>query len=336
MSIIYIILCITQNKYMISLQKENIIKLYQDGYSMESISLLYGCSRNPIEKLLKSNNVATRIGKKKVLTNEQELQVCKLYNENKTIRELSSIFNCSNSVIIRIFKENNLISRKTGPKIKYIIDNNFFKEINCEANAYFLGLMYADGHISKNLNYMNIHLQSGDIDILEKFRDLISPNYKIKKDKNGYIFFQICQTDIVKQLISLGCVPQKSLILKFPTCISDNLIHHFLRGYFDGDGCISFYTKNNHKRYSWDIVSTDYFCHSVEKIIKSQLNINCSFRYCGGEKSSSKGKITTSRITIGGNNQVEVFLDWLYKDATIYLQRKHDKYLEFKNFRKGK
>lgn len=40
-----------------------------------------------------------------------------------------------------------------------------------------------------------------------------------------------------------GCVPNKSLILTFPRTIPDNLIHHFIRGYFDGDGSVFILNK---------------------------------------------------------------------------------------------
>lgn len=35
-----------------------------------------------------------------------------------------------------------------------------------------------------------------------------------------------------------GCVPNKSLILKFPTTLPNELVNDFIRGYFDGDGSV--------------------------------------------------------------------------------------------------
>lgn len=55
------------------------------------------------------------------------------------------------------------------------------------------------------------------------------------------------------RLCELGCIPNKSLILKFPdeNLVPKNLIKHFIRGYFDGDGCISYSFLNKEK----DIIS---------------------------------------------------------------------------------
>jgi len=42
--------------------------------------------------------------------------------------------------------------------------------------------------------------------------------------------------------------------------------------------------------------------------------------------------IITTTLSLGGNRQVYQLLTWLYKDSTIYLPRKYEKYLELKQF----
>jgi hypothetical protein len=42
------------------------------------------------------------------------------------------------------------------------------------------------------------------------------------------------------------------------------------------------------------------------------------------------------QIGKGGRFVTQIFLDWIYKDATIYLQRKYDKYLEIVEYNKEK
>lgn len=37
----------------------------------------------------------------------------------------------------------------------------------------------------------------------------------------------------------------------------------------------------------------------------------------------------TKVFTLSGVNVAKVFLDWMYKDATIFLQRKFDRYREY-------
>lgn len=79
-------------------------------------------------------------------------------------------------------------------------------------------------------------------------------------------------------LIKHGCIPNKSLKLKFPTTVPDKLIRHFVRGYFDGDGSIA---KNEDR---CTLISTQEFCDELKKIVKELLSVNSSIMYCHNKK----------------------------------------------------
>lgn len=72
-------------------------------------------------------------------------------------------------------------------------------------------------------------------------------------------------------LTNYGCTTRKSLTLKFPNINifkNKNLIRHFIRGYFDGDGCISY----GNKEHTYPIVSilgTKDFLDGIQKIYNS-------------------------------------------------------------------
>lgn len=264
-------------------------------------------------------------------TQQDIISVIDLYNSGKQQWEIAKEINCSQVSISNILGRAG-ISTRIGKKIIYTdINYNFFKEINSEENAYFLGLLYSDGcvQIKNNAYIMSLKLKSNDQIILEKFRNIMSPSSPIKISEGKYSYFRINQKEICNQLISHGCVPNKSLVLQFPTTIPAELIRHFLRGYSDGDGTIY---KNNfknktHVNYIWKIVSTKQFCEKTSEILKRELEINCS-------QSLSRPKINkiTTTLVVGGNLQSMKILDWLYKDTTIYLPRKYEKYLEFKSY----
>jgi intein-encoded DNA endonuclease-like protein len=267
---------------------------------------------------------------------QKDIQLAvELYNNGKQQREIAQILECSQVSISNILKRQDIKTR-IGKKITYTdINTVFFKEINCEANAYFLGFLYADGNIqTTNSAYcITLKLKSNDQYIIEKFRDIMSPSSPVKitqnkGSENTYSYFRINQKEICDQFISHGCGPNKSLILEFPTTVPNELIHHFLRGYSDGDGSI----YNNHFKNKktintiWKFVSTKQFCEQTAKILKEQLGITCS-----QSLSRPKTNQITTTLSVGGNLQVRKVLDWLYKDATIYLPRKYDKYQEFIN-----
>lgn len=123
-------------------------------------------------------------------------------------------------------------------------------------------------------------------------------------------------------LISHGIVKNKSLILTFPEIRTD-MIRHYIRGYFDGDGSLSRTTSRSKLKWEYQckIMGTKEFLEEVQRCIgypeKKLFQRN------------DDGK-NTYYISIGGNKQVEKIMDFLYKDANVYLDRKHERYLELK------
>ena len=99
-------------------------------------------------------------------------------------------------------------------------------------------------------------------------------------------------------------------------------IKHFIRGYFDGDGSIS---KGNRRGTLVTITSTERFCQAISDIVAKEIKINSGIY----DASSHNG--ITKVFSLSGNNVCKKFLDWLYEDSTIYLQRKHDRYIEYYN-----
>jgi hypothetical protein len=255
-----------------------------------------------------------------------------LYNSGKQQREISEQLNCAQTSISNILRQNGVKTR-VGKKIIYTdINTEFFKKINSEENAYFLGLLYADGGVrTKNNAYqICLKLKCNDQIIIEKFRDIMSPSSPVKVTDKIYSYFRINQKEICDQLISHGCVPNKSLILEFPTTVPDELLRHFLRGYSDGDGSIykNYFKNKKTVNTIWKFTSTKQFCNQTAILLREKLDIHCS-------QSLSKPKTNniTTTLVVGGNLQVMKALDWIYQDATIYLPRKYNKYLEFKTSR---
>lgn len=216
---------------------------------------------------------------------------------------------------------------------KYYLNQDYFNKIDNQNKAYFLGLMYADGHIS-NRKYLCINLQEEDRCVLEEFKNCLEYTgplqllkAKIKGRKNQY---KLCiySPKLCESIIKLGCEPRKSLILKFPTKdqVPDKLLKHFVRGYFDGDGCIH---KNG---VGVSLVSTNDFCLGLQDKIKDLLKIDTSFIF----KNKYYKNNITREFKITTYNDAEKFLDWIYKTGLISLPRKYSRYIEIKIFMRNK
>lgn len=265
------------------------------------------------------------------LTDIQKIEIVEKYKTGVyTCEKLSKEYGIKGNSISALLKRRGISinSNRSQLSRKYSLNEYYFDKIDTEEKAYFLGLLYADGNncVTNNCIYIGLH----EIDklILEKFkialgsnRDLVFRDRTMEKNKSNQYALKVQSKHMSKQLIKLGCVPNKSLILEFPTIeqVPENLLNHFLRGMWDGDGTI-YRDKScsNNKRCS--LTSTRNFCLSAKDIIKSYTGI--SF----GIYSYYKNKIS-SDLKVGGNKKSKIFLDWLYNNATIYLERKFISYM---------
>jgi hypothetical protein len=144
-------------------------------------------------------------------------------------------------------------------------------------------------------------------------------------DRKPQVCLCISRKVLADKLISLGCIPNKSLKLKFPSfdIVSKKLLPHFIRGVFDGDGGISI---KGRMYFSVSITSCEDFINPLCSFLSTDLQIDTHTYYRHTNTNTLQMSITQS------DNGLK-FLDWIYKDATYYLDRKFQKYqLCKKNF----
>lgn len=125
-------------------------------------------------------------------------------------------------------------------RYKFHKNESFFDEIDSEIKAYLMGWVASDGHIRRNR--LTIKIIHSDIKILEYFIKYIMPEGNIKSAKNCK-YVDISSKNIQEKLcehlkISIG---PKDWVVRLPSLKSDELMYHYIRGHFEGDGHI---TKN--------------------------------------------------------------------------------------------
>lgn len=201
-------------------------------------------------------------------------------NYNKySSKELATILNRTrNSVQLKI----NRMGLKREDK--YCYNENFFEKIDTEEKAYWLGFIYADGYVQRNKDKRNselgIELQIGDIEHLKKFNKSINGNVEVKiKERfdyryghsNTHCVIRLYKSKIVDDLIKLGVVPNKSHIITFPQ-LNKDMVLPFIRGFFDGDGCIQLNKQRGCHKFDFACASID-FVNSLRNVLY-QYNIN--------------------------------------------------------------
>lgn len=259
------------------------------------------------------------------LTDQEKIDVVEKYKTGKYTQEkLANEYNVSPSSIRGILKRRNIPLRAMSEiKRKYPLNERYFQKIDTAEKAYFLGFLYADGSNCKKC----VSVQLNDIDehILRSFADALGSNMPIfRRTGTPYVGFSFASVAMVNDLNILGCVPQKSLILKFPTEEQVPLcfMSHFIRGYFDGDGCI-YYNPNT--KYglstSFSFVSTLEFCKGARDAIESALGITLFIK-------KSKHCNNSNTYVLHTGNQINIckIYNWLYLDTDLYLIRKYNNF----------
>jgi len=166
---------------------------------------------------------------------------------------------------------------------------NFFKKWTSEM-AYILGFFTADGCMVKNKRGARfIEFQITDKKLLEKIRETLSSNHKIserqhknKNWRNAY-HLQIGSKTMFDDLLKLGLTPNKSKTIKLPH-IPNKYFSHFLKGYFDGDGCVNIciYKRKNRNNKSTTIINSGFTSGSKKILLDIKNRLTKSHIIEGG------------------------------------------------------
>ena len=222
---------------------------------------------------------------------------------------------------------------------KYYYNKDYFAKIDSCQKAYWLGFISADGYINRNyknekLKSMSLELGLCDKDVghIIKFRDCIETNVPIKKRDilfNGNTYpsdrIVICCTKMCYDLTNLGCTPNKSFTLRFPTKdqVPETFQRDWLRGYFDGNGFIHFKDERNKSLIVSGVSGTETILRDIINNLMQNEAVNKTPRLTKDKRSNS-----CSFFIYGKDNNYD-FLSYLYSGSDMYLDRKHDSYLEF-------
>ena len=263
-------------------------------------------------------------------TLEEQIDVLSLIDDYQSKelsqQELCDKYGISNSTKSKILKNNNIDIEPAGiRRRKYFFDEHFLDVIDSEEKAYFLGFVYADGGHSTDRCTLNITLQQRDADLLLKFYSMFQCERDIRYIHNKqydkyYVNFCLQSTYLSDKLLQLGVQANKSFKITFPNFLPQELHRHFIRGYFDGDGCIGF-SNRGWKSTSVEMIGNEPFINAIKDIIYSETG-----KMMRMHKKTNSG---VYEINSSGIFNVYSILNYLYKDATIYLQRKYDRYVNF-------
>lgn len=231
------------------------------------------------------------------------------------------------------------ITRKNGRQA--ILNHNYFSIIDTPNKAYWLGFLTADGSIiwNKNTVAISFSLSSEDKYILDLFLKDVESNLSVRTYKRtdgfmkkGHNYREESKIALHSKIMAhdlekLNVIPNKSLLLSEIPKINENLLKHYIRGFFDGNGSITHNLSKDKKTQRPEVIfySTESFCNSLKSVLNTQLNLI-------EPKTTNQKETKISLITYSGYNKVISLYEYLYSnmdDDCHYLKRKKEKFEKY-------
>lgn len=303
-----------------------------DLYVKENLSIIQIYKKthiNPatISNFLKKQNIPIVIGLKKTHPSMQEQQIIQQIINNKgSYAEIQRTIHKDYQTVKRYVKE---------LKLKYDyhpynknLKHDFFSVIDSSEKAWLLGMLFTDGSVRQDKGFqIRLQLQLQDEEIIDKIMKLLNIDTGKRYDlrpKKHCVILEFCSERIFNDIQKYGIIPKKTYIIDklYLELIPDQFHKDYIRGLFDGDGGLSF-TGN-----IWE-VSCDFTSHFRKTVEEFQLYIDKNINK--DQHNKIKTTPSKSRCAWRGRQQVLKICSFLYEGASIYLNRKHQKYLWIKN-----
>lgn len=239
------------------------------------------------------------------------------FQKLKSISKVSKTLNISYRQVNKVLIKNNISGiKKCRKKVEFNID--YFKNIDTQEKAYFLGFFHADGSVftsNQNKTTFAISIHKKDKEILEKLMHVLNLPISFIEviSSKEQVMFRNSVKEFVNTLIDIKKTEVINRIPKY-------LIPHFIRGIFDGDGTI--YTKYGKGKYKYYYAGFIGYTSFLEWIKSFFPGILFTIR-----KTNSLG---ISRMVAYSKDDLLKFYEYLYTDASIYLTRKHAKFIDMK------
>ena len=177
------------------------------------------------------------MSQKRIYTSEETELMIKMYNEGETYSVIAKAINTKADKVSKYLKtlgygvrpHNKLKNHDyLSASRKNKVNENFFKIIDTEEKAYWLGFLYADGYVCKKHDKSG-HEKGGSVELclqerdkyhIQNFLDDIEStapisNKVVKLNEKEYYAYRtyVSSIKMVNDLISHGCFENKSLIL---------------------------------------------------------------------------------------------------------------------------
>ncbi len=210
--------------------------------------------------------------------------------------------------------------KRVGRKPQHSFTTDFFSGSFSEKHYWVLGWFYSDGCNAGSEASLSVHTR--DKEVLAKVATVMRCGPPTPCGKQQAHRLRICSRVLCDRLAELGCGPRKSLVIRYPDCVSTREQHrHFLRCVFEGDG--SLYHTGSRLSCKAEIASGSLdFLLALQRVIKDCTGLSSTVGYTNG---------LPRKLKIDGCYQQSLdFVSFLYEGANpaLVMERKYAKWRE--------
>lgn len=242
------------------------------------------------------------------------------------LSEAGKEFNLDGAQVRNLLTANKIKQRRNAPdNRKYKINDNYFDKQGPNM-AYILGFWAADGNVHSRENRLDLELASVDLEILEKIHKELQCERPIKiyQCNSGYVKNKLYfwSAHIKTVFAEYGIVPNKTYSKDFhaPYKLDKKFWIDYIRGFFDGDGCVKKYNS-----ITFELNSINFkFLRDIQTFLKEEYNVETEI----ATAHNNSGEQTLYRLYCYGEKAKKIYEKMYYSTDILFLKRKYNKWLE--------
>jgi hypothetical protein len=303
------------------------------GCGSESVTRGY-CNMH-YRRWLKRGFTGSPLPKFRKLTDTEDKKMIRLYRKLSSTRKVADELGVNPETVRRHLADLGVELVPPGSGTALDVNERFFDKWSPEM-AWCLGLLWTDGHMSKD---GSVELVSKDREMLVKFRKLISGEQRITKcedRRNDYTWhrYRFGSVNIAATLHKRGMKTRKSLTAGFPK-VPEKYLSHFVRGVFDGDGSVYWVKRDKVPQVSF-ATSSQRMKNDLVKVLERRgyrVHASLDTKLSHERRGPSKVIGHCWKVTINRLDDIGRFNAWIYRGSSegTRLERKHrtfDKLME--------
>lgn len=309
------------------IRKEEISKAIKDYPIKKEAATALGISTSLLRRLVKEYNIiypTTSWKKGKNLQNIQypfinkEWMLSHWVNTSKSMRQLAEEYGVPES-LIECRRSKYGLSRAS--KIRTCADTEKLFNLEDPHVYYLLGLTVTDGYIVKKHDAIEISLVGeSEHTLLDEIQRYFAPKHQIAKYGNAWRC-RITHKGLAEYLLTNFDIDprNKTYEVKGPVSFpSEDAARAYIRGCWDGDGCIT--ERGNMSL----LTASESLVLNIRSIIKHYTGIELSFRYERRKNHCIKYPVISKT-----GDAAKAVLNWIYAlEDCFKLNRKYERFLK--------